>query len=129
MTKCSVGSTRNRSAGSKRLAPRAADAAHSSALTSGSSSAPGRRRFTGDARKDDAHDERGHTKEARADEKQSIRVDERAARGEALDPHAGESFRKLPDVRVRGAQKRVLGRSIAKTRQAGHVGHQRDARE
>src|SRR5437867_8125078 len=119
MKKCSVGSTRKRSAGSKRLAAPATPAEQtSSALTS---SALSRLGFTRGTRKHDAEDERRHAQETGANEKKSVRFDQRPADCQSLDPHARESLGELADVGVRGAQQRVLRRSIAETRQARHV--------
>src|SRR5205823_12783233 len=127
MKKCSVGSTRKRSAGSKRLAASATAAEQtSSALTS---SALSRLGFTRGTRKHDAEDERRHAEKTGANEKESVRVEQRAAGRQALDPHAREPLRELANVGVRRAQQGVLRRSIAETRQARHVRDQRDAGE
>src|SRR5437773_2499960 len=127
MTKCSVGSARNRSAGSNSVAALDSDALPArKPLTSSAVSRPG---FTRRTRKNDAEDERRKAKQTGADEKQSVRIDERPSRGEPLDPHAGEPLRELADVGVRRAQERVLCGRVAETRQARHVRYERDARE
>src|SRR6266545_1346023 len=125
MTKCSVGSCRNRSAGSNRPAA-FADTAESRALAS-SAAIVGR--VTRRTREHDAEDERRKAKKTGANEEESVCVEQRAPGRESLDPHTGKPFREFAHVRVRGAQQRVLRGSIAKTRQARHVGDERDARE
>src|SRR5262245_17673749 len=123
MKKCSVGSKRKRSAESKTLVPSATETAEtSSALTRSALTKRG-------ARQNDAEDERRNAKQPGANERESVPVDERAPRGQPFAPHAGESLREFADVSVRGAQQRVLRRSIAETREARHVCDQRDARE
>src|SRR5258707_366528 len=99
MTKCSVGSCRNRSAGSNRLAA-FADAAASRALPSSAAIVGRVTRLT---RKNDAEDERRKAEKARADEKQCVGVEQRAAGRESFDPHPGKPLRKFAHVRIRGA--------------------------
>src|SRR4029077_20697451 len=125
MTKCSVRSWRKRSDGSNRLAA-FANAAPSRTLAS-SAAIVGR--VTRRTRQHDAEDERRKAKETGADEEESIGVEQRTPGRESLDPQTGKPFREFADVGVGRAEQRVLRRSIAKTRQARHVGHERDARE
>src|SRR6266568_240312 len=113
MRKCSVGRTRKRSAGSKRVAAIAGTATPRAttnvvqAFRPGTTTArlkvrttppswarltplrlsrPGVRvlGFTRGAREDDAEDECGHAKETGADEEESVRVEQRASRGQPL---------------------------------------------
>src|SRR5437899_3448998 len=125
MMKCSVRSWRNRSDGSNRLAA-FADAAASRTLAS-SAAIVGR--VTCRTREHDAEDERRKAKQTGANEEESVGVEQRTPDREPLDPQTGKPFREFADVGVRRAEQRVLCRSIAKTRQARHVGHERDTRE
>src|SRR5206468_7507617 len=125
MTKCSVRSWRKRSDGSNRLAA-FADAAPSRALAS-SAAIVGR--VTRRTREHKAEDERGKAKKTGANEEESVGVEQRTPCREPLDPHTGKPFREFANVRVGRAEQCVLRGSIAKTRQARHVGHERDTRE
>src|SRR5512132_1196649 len=101
MAKCSVRSTRKRSAGSNTCAPgRAAALVTTSALTSS-------RLMTRRTRKHDAEDERGNPEQSAPDEEEGVAFEERPAGGEVLDHHTRKPLREFPDVGVRGAQKRV----------------------
>src|SRR5438874_660368 len=128
MTKCGVVSVRNRSRGSKRPAAHVVPApTHASRRTSAAVSTRGMPLrlvdaralgSTGGTREDEAQDERGNAKQAGANEKERVPFEQRAAGRQMLDDHAREPFRKLSDVGVCGAEKRILRRRVAEARQA-----------
>src|SRR6478672_13340432 len=124
MTKCSVGRTRKRRAGSKSDAA-AADGdnggtrasvmqavktatiadlqARTTTLRTGRR--PG---LTRDPRKPDAEEERGKPEQTGADEEQAVGLNQRPADREPLDHHTRESLGEFADVGVRRTQQRVL---------------------
>src|SRR5881227_2280218 len=113
MTKCSVGRTRNRSAGSIGPAARAvpertatsakARVAVSDRVTPLRLSRLRMRvaRPTRSTRENDAQDERGDAKETSTNEEEGVSIEQRAPGRQPLDHHSRKSFRKLSDVRVR----------------------------
>src|SRR5262245_29188999 len=105
MTKCSVRSWRNRSAGSNRLAA-FADAAPSRALASSAAIAG---RVTRRTREQDAEDERRKAKQSGVNEKEAVSVEQRTPGREPLDPQTGKPLREFADVRIGRAEQRVLG--------------------
>src|SRR5436190_19352103 len=107
--KCSVRTVRKRSAGSNSDAA-CPGVAHAQASTPSAlaNSSFGRLNVTRGTRQHEAHEERREAQQSRLDEKESVRLEQRTARGQTFDPDAGEPLRELPDVGVRGAQQRVL---------------------
>src|SRR5262249_34940706 len=113
MTKCGVWISRKRSAGSKRAAPRAVADPKRQRRTAAISGPRTRLRSAGlgvdvsritrGAREHDAEDECGHTQEAGADEEQSVRLGQRAAAAQRIDPYTGKALRELSYVGVRRA--------------------------
>src|SRR5947207_8735653 len=139
MMKCSVGSARNRSTGSKRVA---ADSPVAGATRLMSRNAVRRRararlaRFTrcrlvlaGGTREKDTEDERGDADQTDDDEEDRVSLEQRAAGRKPFNHYAREPLRELADVRVRRAEQGVLRRGVADAGQTRHVGDENDAGE
>src|SRR5262245_28372173 len=107
MRKCAVRNRRKVSAGSKsealcaRPAYNDATSAMQTPRTAGLDACTRRTRgLPRRARQHETQDECGNAEQPRADEEESVGLDQRAADGEVLDPHAGEPLREFADVRV-----------------------------
>src|SRR5262249_23642106 len=136
MRKCGVERTRNFSSGSKSVAARAVAVHSDTASATRTTAAAGldarttrTPRLTRRTGQHEAQEERRDAEEAGTDEEQPVGLDERPSDREPLDPDAREALRELADVGVRRAQQRILRRRVAETRQARHVGHERDTGE
>src|SRR2546429_4170451 len=113
--KCSVGRTRNRSAGSIGPAARAVPdpaATSTSAMVAVSASRTRLRlsrldacvgRLASGTRENDAQDQRGDAEKAGADEKERVAFEQRAPGRQPLHHDSRESFGEFPDVGIRGA--------------------------
>src|SRR5437762_7983491 len=144
MVKCSAGNWRKRSTGSNGLAAAAADTrrperARAQPIAAALETRAPRHRSARvdvcvpgsmrDARKQNAQNKRRNAEETCTDEEEPVGVEQRPSCREVLHPHAGESFRKLTDVGIRGAEQGVLRRRVAEAREARHVGDERNAGE